>query len=131
MYEKNFRIQKNQPVKFIESLEVKDGVVCNVYEFVNDKSKDLGIVGVQKGYKTPLQLVVSGEKTLEVFQSGLGVLTVIDQSENKHEYKFPNGQSEVKVKVGEKMQWEAFDDLVFAEICYPPYKEGRFKDLIE
>lgn len=121
----------NQLVKFIESSEVKDGVVCDVYEFVSDGSKDLGIVSVQKGYKTPLQLVVGGDKTMEVFQQGQGILTVIDQSGNKSEYNFPTERSEVEVKVGEKMQWEALENLVFAEICYPPYKEGRFKDLIE
>lgn len=121
----------NQPVRFIESTTVKDGVVCDVYEFVNDKSKDLGIVNVQKGYKTPLQLVVGGEKTLEIFQQGQGVLTVVDKNKNKREYSFPSEQSEVEVKVEEKMQWEALEDLVFAEICYPPYKDGRFRNLNE
>jgi len=121
----------SQPVKFIESSEVKDGVVCDVYEFVNDKSKDLGIVSVQKGYGTPLQLVVGGEKTVKIYQQGQGVLNVTDQNGNKSEYNFPSEQSEVEVKIGEKMQWEALEDLVFAEICYPPYKEGRFKDLTE
>lgn len=119
----------NQPVKFIESSEVKDGVVCDVYEFVNDKRRDLGIVSVQEGYRTPLQLVVGGEKTVEIFQQGQGVLTVIDQNGDKHEYNFPSEQSKVEVKIGEKMQWEALADLVFAEICYPPYKDGRFKNL--
>lgn len=121
----------SQPIKFIESSTVKDGVICDVYEFINDESKDLGIVNVQKGHKTPLQLVVEGEKTLEIFQEGRGVLTVIDQNEDKREYHFPSKQLEVEVKVGEKMQWEALEDLIFAEVCYPPYKEGRFKNLSE
>jgi putative hydrolase of the HAD superfamily len=119
----------NQELKFIESSKVKDGVVCDIYEFINDNSKDLGIVTVEKGYKTPLQLVVGGEKTVEIFQQGQGVLTIIDQNGNKSAYNFPSEQAEVNVKVGEKMQWEAIDDLVFAEICYPPYKDGRFKNL--
>lgn len=122
---------KNQPVRFIESSEVKDGVVCDVYEFVNDKSKDLGIVRVQKGFKTPLQLVCDGEKTMEIFQNGRAILTVIDQNDNEHIYNFPSEHSEVEIRIGEKVQWEALENLVFAEICYPPYKEGRFKDLIE
>ena len=121
----------NQPVTFIESLNVKDGVVCDVYEFAGDRSKDLGMVTVQRGYKTPLQLVVGGDKTLEIFQSGQGVLTVIDQNNNTREYHFPSEQTEVEVKIGETMQWEALDDLAFAEMCYPPYKEGRYKNLSE
>ena len=121
----------NQPVTFIESSAVKDGVVCDVYEFVGDKSKDLGMVYVQKGCKTPLQLVVGGDKTLEIFQSGRGTLTVTDENNNTREYHFPSEQTEVEVKIGEAMQWKALDDLVFAEICYPPYKEGRYKNLPE
>lgn len=33
-------------VSFIESIIVKNGVVCDVYKFTNDDSKDLGIVTV-------------------------------------------------------------------------------------
>ncbi len=39
---------------------------------------------------------------------------------------------EVEVKIGECMQWEAMEDgLVFYEICYPPYKEGRYENINE
>ena len=119
------------PIQFVESSKVKEGVTCDVYKFTDDESRDLGIVSVQKGYKTPLQLVVDGDKTLEIFQSGCGTLTIIDQNGDTREYNFPSKQTEVEIKIGETVQWEASEDLVFAEICYPPYKEGRFKNLPE
>lgn len=123
---------KKKPVEFIESSIVKEGVACDVYSFVGDNTKDLGIVEVKKGFKTPLQLVTGGEKTLEVFRQGKGTLTITDKSGNQKVYRFPDSeQTEVEVKVGEKMQWEALDDLVFAEVCYPPYKDGRFKNIDE
>jgi len=119
----------NQPVKFINSSTVKGGVVCDVYEFADDNTKDLGIVHVKKGFKTPLQLVMEGSKTLEVFVQGQGILTVIDINGQKHAYSFPSDQTEVEVHIGETMQWESLEDLVFAEVCYPPYTKGRFKNL--
>ena len=38
---------------------------------------------------------------------------------------------EVEIKVGDLVQWEATKDLVFAEICYPPYEDGRFENISE
>jgi hypothetical protein len=41
------------------------------------------------------------------------------------------GADNQTVHVGEKMQWHntGDDDLVFFEICIPPFKEGRFKNI--
>lgn len=114
-------------MQFVETAQVKEGVVCSVYAFENDFNKDLGVVNVAKGSKTPLQKVVTGDRTIEIFKAGVGRLTVTDVSGKKHIYKFPGEQTEVTVKVGETMQWEAIEDLVFVEVCYPPYKEGRFE----
>lgn len=47
-------------------------------------------------------------------------------------YIFPNAITDTLVlMVGDTMQWEAVSDsdLVFAEVCYPPYAEGRFEVL--
>ena len=123
----------NQAVAFVETQQVKDGVVCDIYSFEEDNSKDLGIVTVQTGFKTPLQKVLAGDKTIEGFMSGNGTLTVIKEDKSVQTYNFPNatGLKEVMVKVGEVMQWEGAGNggLVFYEICYPPYKDGRFENL--
>jgi hypothetical protein len=47
--------------KFIETMVVKEGVECDVYGFEGDTSKDLGIVRVKKGHKTPLQRVLKAQ----------------------------------------------------------------------
>ena len=104
-----------QKIKFIETTQVKEGVVCDVYEFENDTRKDLGIVKVSKGYKTPLQKVLKGDKVIEIFREGVGKLTVIGTDKKDRVYRFPGQQSEVEVEVGELMQWEALENLTFAE----------------
>jgi len=121
----------DQKITHIETSQVKEGVVCDVYKFQNDDTKDLGIIKVLKGFKTPLQKVLLGDKTIEIFREGAGQLIVTCANREERVYKFPEQQSEVEVKVGEIMQWEAFEDLTFAEVCYPPYKEGRFVNLDE
>ena len=124
---------RGEPIEFVESSDVKEGVTCDIYKFKEDNTKDLGIVEVKKGYRTPLQLVVVGDCTFEVFIQGKGTLMVTNKDgSNRREYDYPDeSNTEVKVKIGEKMQWEALEDLVFAEICYPSYKEGRFINVIE
>ena len=120
-----------QALKFVEEMEVKNGVICKVYEFKDDNSKDLGIITVLKGNKTPLQKVLKGDKTLEIFESGKGILTITKTNGGLEKYEFPGNRKEVEVKVGEMMQWEAFEDLVFNEVCYPPYEDGRYENLLE
>jgi len=124
---------KEQPVNYIETLEVKQGVTCDVYEFNEDKQKDLGIVTVTRGYKTPLQKILKGDKTIEGFISGSGKLTVTVENKNTvYEFK-DSDKKEVLVNIGEIMQWYAdgATDLVFYEICYPPYEDGRYENLAE
>ena len=66
---------------------------------------------------------------IEIFREGVGKLTVIGTDKKDRVYRFPGQQSEVEVEVGELMQWEALENLTFAEVCYPPYKEGRFLNI--
>lgn len=98
---------RGQKVNLIEATQVKEGVVCDVYEFANDNTKDLGIVKVSKGFKTPLQKVLGGEKTIEIFEARVGQLKVIGADKKERIYNFPGQQSEVEVQVGEIMEWEA------------------------
>jgi len=114
-------------VSFVESNLVTKGVICNVYSYDKDGTKDLGIISVKAGEKTPLQKVLRGDKTIEGYIEGKGKLVVDDK-----EYLFPNDENkEVEVKVGQTMQWHAETDLKFYEICFPPYKDGRYEDLDE
>jgi len=120
---------RKQKISFVESSEVCEGVNCSVYSFEGDSTKDLGVVTVKKGCKTPLQKVLTGDKALEIFQAGKGTLRVISVDGTKKVYNFPSEESEVEVNVGELMQWEALEDLTFAEVCYPPYQDGRFENV--
>ena len=127
--------QERQDVTYIETQTVKDGVECDIYEFASDKPQDLAIVRVTKGFKTPLQQVVGGIKTVEAFIEGTRILTVRSNAGKTKKYNFGlNSSNEsVEVGVGEVMQWTADkdSDLVFSEICTPPYQDGRVKDLPE
>ena len=122
------------PVHFVETQIVKEGVECDIYLFSNDASKDLAIVRVSRGHKTPLQRVLLGDKTVEGLYSGKGTLTVCSDDNSTTRYSLSGSDSdEIVVKVGQTMQWYADGDtdLVFYEICEPPYADGRFEDLIE
>lgn len=121
-----------QPVSFVEIMQVTNGVECDVYSFTEDESKDLGIIRVEPGEKTPLQRVLQGEKTIEQFISGKGKLTVTRQDGTQDVLLADDSNHVLKiVNIGEMMQWEAApdSDLVAAEICYPPYQEGRFENI--
>ncbi len=121
-------------VNFIETLAVKDGVECDVYSFVDDESKDLAIVTVKAGYKTPLQRILLGEKTIEGFCKGVGVLTVTDNKGQQKQYSYETTDAgETEVLIGQTMQWYANSDsdLVFYEVCWPPYADGRFENIEE
>ena len=123
----------NQKVSYIESQTVKEGVECDIYMFNDDPSKDLAIVYVQPGHKTPRQKVLLGNKTIDGFIEGSGKLTVWSIEGATHTYNFDSSgtQDEVIVKVGETMQWAADEDatLTFYEICEPPYEDGRFENV--
>lgn len=122
-------------VRYIETMQVKAGVECDTYAFVGDDTQDLAIVRVTKGFKTPLQRVLQGNKTIEGFFSGRGRLVVQPDGKTVENYEFDGTTSntEVEIKVGQLVQWAATDDtdLVFYEICDPPYQDGRFENLPE
>jgi hypothetical protein len=100
--------------------------------FPDDPSRDLGIVYVSRGYKTPLQKVLLGEVTIEGYLEGEGALTVKGVDEQVYTFD-ENNPGEVAVSIGQVMQWEASgdSDLVFYEICQPPYEDGRFENIAE
>ncbi len=132
---KNFTFKgKNHDISYIETQQVKEGVTCDLYTFDNDETRDLAVVTVSKGFKTPLQRVLLGSLTLEGNVSGHGKLTVRNKDGKEYVYDCDNDSEriEIEVVVGQTMQWEATDsELVFYEICYPPYTDGRFKNLLE
>jgi len=121
-----------EPVEFIEKSFVKEGVVCDVYSFQNTQDKDLGIINITKGSRSPRQLVVDGDQTYQIYRKGIGYLRIWSNENSKepsHVYTFPGDEVEILVRQGEVMEWEALEDLEFAEVCIPPYKDGRFKNL--
>ncbi len=115
-------------IEFVETQSICEGVTCDVYKFKNDVTRDLAIVEVKRGFRTPRQQVLHGEKTIEGFIEGEGMLTV--DAEN---FIFSSGTNdkECEVRIGQTMQWHANGktDLIFYEICSPPYESGRFKEL--
>lgn len=132
---KNFRFKgKSLAIEYVETQQVKEGVTCDLYTFSNDSTKDLAIVTVLKGYKTPLQRVLLGTLTLEGYVSGHGTLNIRNKDGKEYIYDCdkPSERIEIEVVVGQTMQWEATDsDLVFYEVCSPPYQDGRFENLPE
>jgi len=124
---------RDHKVSFVETISVTTGVECDVYIFVGDSTKDLGIIRIQPGCKTPLQKVLNGEKTIEGFASGRGKLEITKSDGDKWSYPVGGVQNSLKVSVavGDLMQWEADvnSNLVAYEICLPPYKDGRFENL--
>ncbi|MCU0652753.1 MAG: hypothetical protein MUD10_00645, partial [Candidatus Pacebacteria bacterium] len=117
-------------VDFVETSAVTEGVECDVYKFAGDDTKDLGIIRIKAGYRTPLQKVLKGDKTIEGYISGKGKLVVTDADGAQKEYVGNQGLA-VEIKVGEMMQWQADadSDLTVYEICFPPYDPGRFENL--
>lgn len=126
---------QESPVTYIETMQVKDGVECDTYSFDGDGTKDLAIVRVAKGSKTPLQKVLLGNKTIEGFVGGKGTLIIRQEDGTAQSYHFDEADASqvksVEVKVGQIMQWSADTNLTFYEICNPPYQDGRFENLPE
>jgi hypothetical protein len=127
---------KQEPIKFIETIHVTQGVICDVYEFLNDKNKDLAIIHIHTGCKTPLQKVLKGDKTIEGYLSGKGKLVVKRKNGKMNVFQFNNKKqknTEILVNIGDTMQWIAGTKslLVVYEICFPPYKDERYENLKE
>ena len=121
---------KEQDVVFVETMQVAAGVECDVYKFDGDAGKDLGIIRIRAGCKTPLQKVMKGDRTIEGYISGRGKLIIIKTDGEQKIYIGERGLA-VSVGVGEVMQWQADSDsdLEGYEICFPPYQAGRFQNL--
>ena len=125
---------KEQAVSFVETTHVNDFVDCDIYTFPGDLTKDLGIIKVKPGGKTPLQKVLKGDRTVEGYISGKGKLTItkVDGKQEVHTVgEEPNRPLSITVGIGELMQWEADkdSDLVAYEICFPPYQDGRYENI--
>jgi len=118
---------REQLVSFVETQNVANGVECDVYKFDGDTTKDLGMIRIEPGRKTPLQKVLKGDKTVEGYISGKGKLKITKPNGKQVVYTEPFA---ITVAVGELMQWEADpdSDLSVYEICYPPYEDGRFQN---
>ena len=124
---------KDLGVSYLNTESVKEGVECDIYSFSGDSSKDLAIVRVKAGCKTPLQKILSGESTLEGYLEGEGSLTLKTESDETKVHIFEPGSISlpIEVRIGDTMRWKATSDseLTFYEICTPPYEKGRFENL--
>ncbi len=120
-------------VKFVGRTEEAPGAYCYVYNIEGDNNKDLGIIVMEPGAKTPLQKVLRGDRTIEGLVAGKGTLIITRVGGEIIEYHLDEERIpfSVEVKVGELMQWQAAPNsrLVAFEIYYPPYQEDRFENL--
>ena len=128
---------KDLAVTFVEHQQVKEGVTCDIYTIDGDVTKDLAIVEIQPGFRSPRQKVLTGTRTIQRFISGSANLYVDELDGGEHTRYFKSGEatenSDVEVQIGEIMQWSSLgpDPLVCYEICEPPFDKGRFEDLPE
>lgn len=119
-------------VEFIEQTMVKDGVSCDIYKFVKDDEMDLATVEIEPNNHTPRQLVMKGDKTIEGYIFGEGRLVRVTKNGLVEKFKLShNSNFTIEVNVGGQMQWfsSSNSELVFYEICFPPFEDGRFKNL--
>lgn len=134
---KQFKVEGQElSIIFIEMIDVKEGVKCEVYQFSDDDLKDLGVIYIEPGFKTPLQKVLDGQKTIEGFYTGKGTLTITKKNGEKEVFNVDDESGKEfskEVEIGEIMQWQAASDsnLVVYEVCYPPYQDGRYENLDE
>lgn len=124
---------RGQPVEFAETQSVKDGVECDVYSFTGDSSKDLGIIRIKNGSRTPKQKILKGDKTVEGLLAGTAGLAISSASYGEVLFGYADNSygTETVLEVGDTMQWTADEDSVCYEICYPPYEDGRFENLTD
>ncbi len=129
---KTFRYEdQDLPVSFVETIDVQEWVQCDVYDFVDDSSKDLWVVRLEKWVSSPYQLVVWWDKTLLGYISGNGKF-IFETDEWVFEYKMRKGiKFEFLINKWEKMKWIADNDseLMYYEVYLPPYRDGRYLDL--
>jgi hypothetical protein len=90
------------------------------------------------GSRTPRQHVISGDHTIEGHVAGMGHLLVshggaLTRPDSYMMQSHPDTEPfDMTIGRGEIMQWVASGQmaLVASEVCYPPYAEGRFEDLV-
>jgi hypothetical protein len=125
-------------VVYIETTKVRDGVECDVYGFVGDKTKDLGIIRIEEEKETPRQRVNLDpdfviEFTEEGYFSGDGSFLIRrlgEEIQEMYEVNAETSRFSILVERGEEMKWRAGKGgLVAYEVCKPPYEDGRYIDL--
>ncbi len=121
-------------LRFMRSHSPYENVECDEYAFKDTTSEDVAVIEVVASVKTPRQKVLSGTRTTEQFINGSGVLMVTSEDGVVQQYIFddttPENARSVEIQIGQIMQWQAGENgLLFAEICEPPYEEGRFENL--
>ena len=122
-------IADSKKLIFMETSAVNEHVSCDVYHFTNDVTKDLAVITIKTGGRTPLQKVLLGISTREIYVSGKGSLC-IERANGQHEiYAYPGDKVDVEVYVGDVMQWFAEETLIFQEICEPPFSLTRFLNI--
>lgn len=123
------------PVVFQETMQVTDGVECDVYIHPETQERDLGVIRVAPGKKTPLQRVVAGDQTIEGYLEGEGELFIRHKDGSESIFKVDQSAEGFcfLIELGDIIQWRADKNvgLKFFEICYPPYQDGRFENLDE
>ncbi len=121
-------------VSYKETEQVSEGVECDVYQFVDDDTMDLGIIRVKPGFSTPRQKVLHGDRTIEGFLSGKGTLIITNPDNEVSTFPFDEDSIHfpIKVKIGEIMQWQADpgSPLVAYEVCFPPYQDDRYERIV-
>ena len=128
---------KSLPVTFVESQQVKEGVTCDIYTIDGDSTKDLAVIEIQPGLRSPRQRISKGTRTIQRFIGGSANLYIdeLDGGERTRYFKSEEAaqNNDVEVQIGEIMQWSSLgpDPLVYYEICEPPFEKGRFEDLPE
>ncbi|SRR5258708_4929901 len=122
-------------VSFVEPVAEFPGVNSKVYSFIGDETKDLADIFIDAGAMTPRQRVVEGERTVEVYVSGIGRINVTRTTGEEESFEFGGYSTDrpfVTVLKGDIMQLQAAEDSIFivSEVCCnPKYRPGRFENL--
>jgi hypothetical protein len=106
-------------------------VMCNVYAFSADSTKDLGVIHIKAGASTPKQLILKGDKTVEGYLAGEAdfVFSKTAESDTVLGYSDDSYGNDTTLGIGDTMQWSAIRNSVCYEVCYPSYEDGRFEQV--
>lgn len=128
----NFTIENEiLELNYESTNEVKPGVICDVYSVAGRTDLDFAFVAMQAGCRTPLQLVKGGDRTIEIHVSGTGKFFFKENERTEPKiFELKDGKTfNLDIPIGSTVQWIAETDLTFAEVCYPPYQDGRYVNL--